>query len=319
MAQLKTLPPDLLPPSYLLQPMHHEFRQNLRRFLADHVEPVCDQYEADQKFPHDILALMAKEGYLGVPFPKEYGGMGKDSLCLAIMIEELSRVWGSLGIILAAHIGLGSSPIYNWGNEEQKKKYLPPLARGERLGGYGLTEPGAGSDSGATKTKAVLEGDTWVINGAKAWCTNATEAFSYVVSAVTDSDKGKGAGISAFIVERGFEGFSFGKKEDKMGLRSSATGVLLFENCRVPAENLLGQLGSGFKYFMQTLDGGRITIGAMALGLGYGTRGSRQGHRRQELHPRPVGQRIQAGSTSRNRHPTGSRSSDDLQRRAGQG
>jgi butyryl-CoA dehydrogenase len=270
MAQLKTLPPDLLPPSYLLQPMHHEFRQNLRRFLADHVEPVCDQYEADQKFPHDILALMAKEGYLGVPFPKEYGGMGKDSLCLAIMIEELSRVWGSLGIILAAHIGLGSSPIYNWGNEEQKKKYLPPLARGERLGGYGLTEPGAGSDSGATKTKAVLEGDTWVINGAKAWCTNATEAFSYVVSAVTDSDKGKGAGISAFIVERGFEGFSFGKKEDKMGLRSSATGVLLFENCRVPAENLLGQLGSGFKYFMQTLDGGRITIGAMALGLGYG-------------------------------------------------
>lgn len=192
-----------------------------------------------------------------------------DSVCTAMFIEELSRAWGSLGIIMAAHIGLGSWPIAQFGNDEQKKKYLTPLAKGERLGGYGLTEPQAGSDSGATQTRAVLEGDTWILNGAKAWCTNATEAYSYVVSAVTDGDKGKGSGISAFIVERDFPGFSFGKKEDKMGLRASATGVLLFENCRVPAENLLGQRGQGFKYFMQTLDGGRITIGAMALGLGY--------------------------------------------------
>lgn len=215
MAQVQTLPPDLLPDSHLLRAEHHEFRRQLRMFLAQHVEPIADAYEAQQKFPHDILALMAKEGYLGVPFPKEYGGQGKDSLCLAIMIEELSRVWGSLGIILAAHIGLGSSPIYNWGNEEQKRKYLPPLARGERLGGYGLTEPGAGSDSGATKTNAVLDGDTWILNGAKAWCTNATEAYSYVVSAVTDGDKGKGSGISAFIVERDFPAFPSVRKKTK--------------------------------------------------------------------------------------------------------
>jgi butyryl-CoA dehydrogenase len=264
-----SLPPDLLPPSHLLQPKHHEFRTRLRRFLAEHVEPVWAAYEAEEKFPRDILQLLAKEGLMGIPFAPEYGGAGLDSLSLAMAIEEFSRAWGSLGIIMAAHIGLGSYPIAQWGNEEQKRKYLTPLAKGERLGGYGLTEPGAGSDSGATKTNARLEGDTWILNGAKAWCTNATEAYSYVVSAVTDEDKGKGAGISAFIVEKDFPGFSFGKKEDKMGLRSSATGVLLFDNCKVPAENLLGQRGMGFKYFMQTLDGGRITIGAMALGLGY--------------------------------------------------
>ncbi|MBT9585648.1 acyl-CoA dehydrogenase family protein [bacterium] len=269
MPAVKSLPPDLLPDSHLLQPKHHEFRQRLRRYLADHVEPVWADYEAHERFPRDILQDMAKEGFLGIPFPVEYGGMGLDSLSLAMAIEEFSRAWGSLGIIMAAHIGLGSSPIYNWGNEEQKRKYLVPLAKGERLGGYGLTEPQAGSDSGATKTFAKFDGTHWILNGAKAWCTNATEAFSYVVSAVTDEDKGKGAGISAFIVERDFPGFSFGKKEDKMGLRSSATGVLLFDNCKVPAENLLGEQGSGFKYFMKTLDGGRITIGAMALGLGY--------------------------------------------------
>lgn len=269
MSAVKSLPPDLLPDSHLLEPRHHEFRARLRRWLAQHVEPVWAEYEAHERFPRDILQKLAAEGLMGIPFPTEYGGAGMDSLSLAMAIEEFSRAWGSFGIIMAAHIGLGSSPIYNWGNEEQKRKYLVPLARGERLGGYGLTEPGAGSDSGATKTTARLEGDTWILNGAKAWCTNATEAYSYVVSAVTDEDKGKGSGISAFIVERDFPGFSFGKKEDKMGLRASATGVLLFDNCRVPAENLLGQRGMGFKYFMQTLDGGRITIGAMALGLGY--------------------------------------------------
>ena len=269
MPNLRTILPDLLPDSHLLQPKHHELRLKLRRFLAEHVEPIAEEYEAAERFPRDILALMAREGYLGLPFAPEYGGAGLDSLSLALTIEELSRAWGSLGIIMAAHIGLGSSPIANFGNEEQKKKYLVPLAKGERLGAYGLTEPQAGSDSGATRTRAVLEGNHWILNGTKAWCTNATEAFSYVVSAVTDPDKAKGSGISAFIVERDFPGFSFGKKEDKMGLRASATGVLVFEDCKVPVENLLGQRGMGFKYFMQTLDGGRITIGAMALGLGY--------------------------------------------------
>lgn len=262
-----TLPKEFVSESHLLSDKHREFRRELRSFLLEHVEPMAADYEATEKFPRELLlGKMAEKGYLGIPFGPEYGGKGLDSLSLAMAIEEFSRCWGSLGIILAAHIGLGSNPINMWGNEEQKKKYLTPLAKGERLGGYGLTEPQAGSDSGATKTRAVDKGDHWLLNGQKAWCTNATEAYSYVVSAVTDPEKGH-KGISAFIIERDFPGFSFGGKEDKMGLRASATGTLVFDNCRVPKENLLGERGLGFKYFMQTLDGGRITIGAMALGL----------------------------------------------------
>lgn len=267
MTETLTLPDQFVSQSHLLKPHHLEWREKLQRFCHEHVHPIAEEYEASEKFPRELLlGKMAEEGLLGVPFPKEFGGQAMDSVCLAMTVEELSRAWGSLGIIIAAHIGLGSNPIATWGNDEQKKKYLTPLASGERLGGYGLTEPQAGSDSGATKTRAVLEGDHWVLNGAKAWCTNATEAYSYVVSAVTDPDKGH-QGISAFIVEKDFPGFSFGKKEDKMGLRASATGTLIFENCKVPKENLLGERGMGFKYFMATLDGGRITIGAMALGL----------------------------------------------------
>ncbi len=253
--------------SHLIGPHHEELRREFRAFLNEHVEPISAQYEAEERFPRELLlGPMAEKGYLGMPFPKEYGGRGEDAVATAMLVEECSRSWGSLGIIMAAHIGLGSNPIATWGTDEQKAKYLTPLAKGERLGGYGLTEPQAGSDSGATKTRAEFDGTHWVLNGQKAWCTNATEAHSYVVSAVTDPDKGHN-GISAFILERDFPGFSFGKKEDKAGLRASATGTLIFDNCRVPAENLLGQQGHGFKYFMATLDGGRITIGAMALGL----------------------------------------------------
>lgn len=269
MSSVQTLQPmtSFVSDSHLLTDKHREFRAELKAFLDEHVEEIAAEYEATERFPRELLLeKMAPKGYLGLPFPKEFGGRGEDSLSLAILVEECSRTWGSLGIILAAHIGLGSNPIFAFGNEEQKKKYLTPLAQGERLGGYGLTEPSAGSDSGATKTTAVFDGTHWVLNGSKAWCTNATEAYSYVVSAVTNPEAGH-RGISAFIVERDFPGFSFGKKEDKMGLRASATGTLIFDNCRVPAENLLGEEGMGFKYFMQTLDGGRITIGAMALGL----------------------------------------------------
>ncbi len=261
-----TMSPSIPCDNHLTQERHRAFREKLRAFLAEHADPIAEQHEAETRFPRELLQKMGREGYLGVPFGAQYGGAGLDPLSLAILIEETSRCWGSLGIILAAHIGLGSNPIAMWGNEEQKQKYLVPLARGERLGGYGLTEPQAGSDSGATLTSAVLDGDHWVLNGTKCWCTNATEAFSYVVSAVTDPDLGK-SGISAFIVEKDFPGFSFGKKEDKLGLRASATGTLIFDSCRVPRENLLGERGQGFKYFMQTLDGGRITIGAMSLGL----------------------------------------------------
>lgn len=253
--------------SHLMTDKHREFRREIRSFLEEHVEPMAAEYEAKAKFPRELLlGKMAEKGYLGLPFPKEYGGRGEDSLTTAMFVEECSRTWGSLGIIMAAHIGLGSNPIFAFGSEEQKKKYLTPLAKGERLGGYGLTEPQAGSDSGATKTNAEFDGTHWILNGQKAWCTNATEGHSYVVSAVTDPEAGH-RGISAFIVEQDFPGFSFGKKEDKTGLRASATGQLIFDDCKVPAENMLGERGMGFKYFMATLDGGRITIGAMALGL----------------------------------------------------
>lgn len=259
--------PSFVSESHLLSSDHRAFRDEIRAFLDEHVEPIAAEWEDTEKFPRELLlGPMAERGYLGLPFPKEYGGADKDAVSLALLVEECSRAWGSLGIIVAAHIGLGSNPIFAFGNDEQKRKYLTPLAKGECLGGYGLTEPQAGSDSGATKTNARFDGTHWILNGSKAWCTNATEAQSYVVSAVTDPEAGH-RGISAFIIEKDFPGFSFGKKEDKTGLRASATGTLLFDNCRVPAENLLGEEGMGFKYFMQTLDGGRITIGAMALGL----------------------------------------------------
>lgn len=264
-----TLPPEVLPESHLLKDEHRQYRRRVQEFMARHVVGLAEEYEAHERFPRQVLEEMGREGLLGTPFSPEYGGEGKDSVCTAILIEEASRVWGSLGIILAAHIGLGTSPIARWGSDEQKAKYLPGLIRGEFLGGYGLTEPQAGSDSGATQTTARLEGDEWVLNGTKAWCTNATEARTYVVSAVTDPDAGK-RGISAFLIERDTPGFSFGKKEDKMGLRASATGTLVMDDCRIPAGNLLGKRGEGFVYFMQTLDGGRITIGAMALGLALG-------------------------------------------------
>jgi len=206
---------------------------------------------------------------MGLPFSEEYGGGGVDTICYAIAIEEISRVCGSTGITLAAHISLCTFPIYHFGNEEQKRKYIPKLASGEWIGALGLTEPGAGSDAGGIKTRAVLDGDEWVINGQKCFITNGSIADVVVLTALTDPEKGT-RGISSFIVEKGTPGFRPGRDEEKMGLKGSITSELSFEDCRIPKENILGTPGEGFKQTLITLDGGRISIGAMALGLAQG-------------------------------------------------
>jgi alkylation response protein AidB-like acyl-CoA dehydrogenase len=210
-------------------------------------------------------------GLTGVVFPEKYGGGEADYICYAIAVEELSRVCASTGVTLSAHLSLGANPIYKFGNEEQKHKYLTPLAQGKKMGALGLTEPFAGSDAGGTRTTAVLEGTEWVLNGTKIFITNAGEAETYIVTALTDkTTRPRHKGISAFIVEKGTPGFTFGKKEHKLGIRSSPTMELVFDNCRIPKENLLGNPGDGFKIAMVTLDYGRIGIGAQALGIAQG-------------------------------------------------
>ncbi|MGI8928738.1 MAG: acyl-CoA dehydrogenase family protein [Candidatus Limnocylindrales bacterium] len=254
-----------------LSPEHELLRRTLRDFLAKEVEPVIDKHEKERRFPAEIVQRLGEMGMLGIPFPEDEGGAGLDTLAYAIAIEEMSRVWGSLGIIVAAHTSLGCNPIHLAGTDEQKKRFLLPMAAGNVIGAFGLTEPEAGSDSGGTRTTAKLEngadGGTWVLNGRKRFITNAGQAGTYVVTARTgDRDDGS-ADISAFIIEAGTRGFSIGRLEEKMGLHASATGELLFENARIPADQILGAKGDGFKIFLKTLDGGRISIGAMALGL----------------------------------------------------
>ncbi|MEO8639400.1 MAG: acyl-CoA dehydrogenase, partial [Chloroflexota bacterium] len=230
------------------------------------ISPLADEMERSGEFPSEIIRKAAGLGLLGVPYPEEVGGTGLDSLAYAITIEELSRVSGSVGIIVSAHTSLGCAPLFTAGTPEQKERYLRPMASGAKLGAYGLTEAGAGSDSRGTRTRAHRDGDSWVLNGSKRFITNAGVAETYIVTAVTDrnADSGK---ISAFIVEAGTPGFSIGRMEEKMGLHASNTGELLFDDCRIPAENLLGEEGDGDRLFLKTLDGGRIGIGAMALGL----------------------------------------------------
>lgn len=248
---------------------HEEFRLKVRQFAEEEVKPIAFMLDQENRFPKDIVKKMGQLGLMGIPYPKEYGGAGLDSISYAIAVEELSRVDGGVGVILSAHTSLGSYPIAAYGNEEQKKKYLTPLAKGEKLGAYGLTEENAGSDAGGTETTAVLEGDYYILNGEKIFITNAIEADIYIVFAVTTPDIGT-RGISAFIVEKGWEGFTFGKHYDKMGIRSSITAELIFNNVKVPKENLLGKEGEGFKIAMKTLDGGRIGIAAQALGIAQG-------------------------------------------------
>lgn len=249
-----------------LTPEQESIRQIVREFAEKEIAPKARYVDEHSAFPHETFAKMALLGLMGLPFPEEYGGAGADSVSTAIAIEEVARCCGSTALAYAAHIGLGSAPIAMFGSEEQKRRFLTPAAKGEYLAAFGLTEPHAGSDAGATRTTARLVGDEWVINGQKMWITNAPLAGHIIVTAVTDPEQGK-KGISAIIVPRGTPGLSFGKHEPKMGLRGSVSTAVMLDDVRVPRENLLGERGRGFIQFLQVLDGGRIGIGAMAIGL----------------------------------------------------
>lgn len=248
---------------------HEELRAKVRAFAEEEIKPIAFKLDQSNEFPHEAVARMAELGLMGIPYPKKYGGAERDVLSYAIAVEELARVDGGAGVILSAHTSLGTYPIAAYGTEEQKQKYLVPLAKGEKLGAFGLTEPNAGSDASGTETTAVLQGDHYILNGGKVFITNAPIADTYVVFAVTTPNIGT-HGISAFIVEKDYEGFEFGDHYDKMGIRSSSTAELIFNDVKVPKENLLGHEGEGFKIAMSTLDGGRIGIAAQALGIAQG-------------------------------------------------
>src|ERR1700734_1888086 len=247
----------------------NQLRRSIREFAEGEIAPHVMEWDEASKFPLEIMPKLAEMGLLGVIFPEQYGGAGLGYVEYVIAIEELSRIDGSVGIIVAAHNSLCSNHIFKFGTEEQKKKYLTPLAQGKKIGAWSLTEPEAGSDAGGTRTTAKRDGNNWVINGSKTFCTNGHYADYAVVMALTDKSKNS-HGISAFIVEKGTPGFKPGKKENKLGLRASDTSELIFTDCFVPGENLLGERGQGFVNSLQILDGGRISIAALGLGIGQG-------------------------------------------------
>ncbi len=258
---------------FALSKKHEMARTLFRDFAEAEVKPLAQEVDETEQFPMETVEKMAKAGFMGIPIPKEYGGQGCDILTYAMCVEELSKVCGTTGVIVSAHTSLCCDPILTFGTEEQKQKYLPDLAAGRKIGAFGLTEPGAGTDAQGQQTKAVLDGDEWVLNGSKCFITNGKYADVYIIIAVTGTVEKRGRKqkeISAFIVEKGTPGFTFGTKEKKMGIRGSATYELIFQDCRIPKENLLGQKGKGFGIAMHTLDGGRIGIAAQALGLGEG-------------------------------------------------
>ena len=259
---------------FSLDKKHEIARTLFKDFAENEVKPLAQEVDETEKFPRDTVTKMQKLGFMGIPVPKQYGGQGCDPLTYVMCVEELSKVCGTTGVIVSAHTSLCADPIMTYGTEEQKQKYLVPLANGTKLGAFGLTEPGAGTDAQGCQTKAVLDGDEWVLNGSKCFITNGKEADIYIiiaVTSVTEDKKGrKKKNFSAFIVEKGTPGFTFGTKEKKMGIRGSATYELIFQDCRIPKENLLGPEGRGFPIAMHTLDGGRIGIAAQALGIAEG-------------------------------------------------
>jgi alkylation response protein AidB-like acyl-CoA dehydrogenase len=255
---------------------HQLLRSTIRDFMVKEVAPVIEEHEREHKFPVEVVRRLGEMGWLGIPIPEDEGGAGMDTLAYAIAVEEIGRVWGSLGLIVAAHTSLGCGPLHLAGTKEQKDRYLVPMASGHVIGAYGLTEPGAGSDAGGTRTTARLEGDEdgvggeWVIDGSKRFITNAGQAGTYIITAKTGTKEGGGAEISAFIFPADTSGFRVVRIEDKLGLHASATGELAFDHCRIPYENLLGERGDGFRTFLKILDGGRISIGALAVGIAQG-------------------------------------------------
>ena len=258
---------------FTLSKQHEMARQLFKDFAENEVKPLAQEVDEEERFPRETVEKMAKYGFMGIPVPKQYGGQGCDILTYVMCVEELSKVCGTTGVIVSAHTSLCIDPILTYGTEEQKQKYIPDLASGRKIGAFGLTEPGAGTDAQGQQTKAVLDGDEWVLNGSKCFITNGKEADIYIVIAVTgiiEKNGRKMKEISSFIVEKGTPGFTFGTKEKKMGIRGSSTYELIFTDCRIPKENLLGQKGKGFGIAMHTLDGGRIGIAAQAVGLAQG-------------------------------------------------
>ncbi|HDX9654841.1 TPA: acyl-CoA dehydrogenase AcdA [Bacillus wiedmannii] len=254
---------------FKLSEEHEMIRKMVRDFAKNEVAPTAAERDEEERFDRALFDQMAELGLTGIPWPEEYGGIGSDYLAYVIAIEELSRVCASTGVTLSAHTSLAGWPIFKFGTEEQKQKFLRPMAEGTKIGAYGLTEPSSGSDAGGMRTTAKRDGDYYILNGSKIFITNGGIADIYVVFALTDPES-KQRGTSAFIVESDTPGFSVGKKESKLGIRSSPTTEIMFEDCRIPVENLLGEEGQGFKVAMQTLDGGRNGIAAQAVGIAQG-------------------------------------------------